>query len=213
VIESAATVSLGTVPANTSSSSRRPFSSPLKPFAEESEVPASASSLSSFEFVSATEGSSLPRDVLDPIGWRRLADKWRLLLEIARDEVFEDGVQGPFARGLRRFLSISGIDAVAFLQQFAFGEGANVAIVAEILRYLGMEENPLTRDVRLQFLVRCLTHHSAAVRDASGIGLAYLRDKRALPDLRNAAQRERYPELRDDLLLVIKQLELQLSCR
>jgi hypothetical protein len=38
------------------------------------------------------------------------------------------------------------------------------------------------------------------------MGLAYLNDKRAIPDLLEAIGRERYPELRDDLQLVAKQL-------
>ena len=177
-----------------------------KLFGGEVTAPAESSSLSHDRAVTA-DASSLPREILDPLGWQRLADDWQRALEAAKDEVFEDGVQGPFARELRRFLLVHASNAIEFLQNYSFAEGARFAIVAEILRYVGMDDDLSTREARLQLLIRHLGHSSPTVRDASGIGLAHMNDRRALSHLRNAVRRERYPELRDDLALVVKQLE------
>jgi hypothetical protein len=154
-----------------------------------------------------SQTSTLPREILNPANWKKASAEMKRLLALAHDESFEDGVRGPFARELERFLSVHVFEAIDLLQRYAFSEGANAAVVGEIIRYVGMSNDPLTKDERLQFLTRCLAHRSPIVRDASGIGIAHLNDRRALRDILEAIKREQYTELRDDLRLVANQLE------
>jgi HEAT repeat protein len=48
---------------------------------------------------------------------------------------------------------------------------------------------------------------SARVRDGAALGLAFLDDPHAIPYLKRAIENEKYSELREDMQMVLAQLE------
>ncbi len=158
-------------------------------------------------FVGLSEASSLPSEVCHPLIWKMAVERLQVLIRDCHDEPFEDGIKGPFWKGLESFLSGFGVFAVEAVQQYCFAEGSNTALVGELVRCLGLTDDPATHTARLRLLTRCLYHRAPSVRDATAIGLAYLNDKRAIDDLRRAVAREPYEELRNDLRQVVAQLE------
>ena len=74
-------------------------------------------------------------------------------------------------------------------------------------------DDPRTHEVRLEVLGKCLAHPSHYVRDGAGLGIASTDDPRGIFALRRAIEREHCPELREDLELVLAQLEETRDCR
>ena len=62
--------------------------------------------------------------------------------------------------------------------------------------------------MRRQLLEGYLTHDSAVVRDGALIGISYLETPDVLPSLRTAYEREPCDELKQDILDVIEELEV-----
>lgn len=133
------------------------------------------------------------------------------LFEAAREETFEDGVESQFSRGLELQIRRYGESALESLTYFIIGEKINSEIAAEILRWLGRIKHSSTRASRLWLLKRSLFCASASVRDGALLGLASLDDPATIPHLKQAIDRERIAELREDMQQVLVQLEENLN--
>jgi hypothetical protein len=95
-----------------------------------------------------------------------------------------------FADEFRNFILKYRALGVRVFERFCLREGASIAVIAEGLRELGRMTDPNTHEARMQFLRKCLTHPSPIVRDAAGLGLSLLGDKRAIPFLARAIKAE-----------------------
>jgi hypothetical protein len=136
-----------------------------------------------------------------------IEDKIRELLKAAKEEIFEDGMESNFTRGLSTLVEQYGADAITTLIRLIEIENRNVEITAETLRWAGRLDHPLSYEARLSLLERSLENDSARVRDAASVALATLDDEHALPALRAAIVREQYAELREDMQQILSQLE------
>jgi len=130
-----------------------------------------------------------------------------IISRLAREELFEDGVESDFSRELVSVIENHGNAAVKALSELILGEEVDAEVASETLRWLGQIEHPETYDFRLWSLEQSLYCSSARVRDGAALGLAFLDDPRAILFLRDAIQRELYPELREDMEQILEQLE------
>jgi len=136
-----------------------------------------------------------------------IEDKIRALFEAAKEEIFEDGMESNFTRGLSTLVEQHGAEAIVALIRLIEIENRNVEIAAETLRWVGRLDHPSSYEPRLSLLERSLRDDSARVRDAASVALASMDDKHALPALRAAIAREKYAELREDMEQILSQLE------
>jgi hypothetical protein len=141
-----------------------------------------------------------------------LAESFRCLLMLAKDEIFEDGIENEFSKGFMALIKKYGNDALAELAYFIVYEKVSAEVAAEALRWLGLMDHLLSYHWRLWLLERSLNSRSARIRDGAVLGLSFLDDPDAIPYLRQAADREPVKELRSDMEQVLVQLESGLRC-
>lgn len=123
------------------------------------------------------------------------------------DEVFIDGMESDFSRRLTVTLESYGKPAVGALERLIELDSSNVELVGEILRQVGEIEDLNTHQERLTLLTRNLDAPDPRIRDAAALGLASLDDPKAIDDLLEAWDRERYPQLKGNLRMVLDQLQ------
>lgn len=128
-------------------------------------------------------------------------------------EEFEHGMESAFSRGLERRMGESGLVAVEVFAHLITRELVSTTLAAEALKTLGSFDDPETYNYRRWLLERSLRCSQAVVRDAAGLGLASLDDPHAVPFLQSAVECEDNPDLREDLLQVLSQLEDTAACR
>ena len=136
-----------------------------------------------------------------------IEDKIKALFEAAKEEIFEDGMESDFSKGLLRLVEQYGAEAIVALTRLIESENTNAEIAAETLRWVGRLDHPSSYETRLSLLERSLGDDSARVRDAASVALASMDDEHALPALRAAIAREKYAELREDMQQILAQLE------
>jgi hypothetical protein len=141
-----------------------------------------------------------------------LTESVKCLLMAAADEIFEDGMESEFSKGLIGLIKKHGNDAIAELAYFVVYEKASAEATAEALRWLGLMDHLPSYHWRLWLLERSLGSRSGRIRDGAVLGLAFLDDPAAIPYLRQAVDREPVKELRADMEQVLAQLESGLRC-
>lgn len=137
----------------------------------------------------------------------KIDTKVRHAFAAAVDEIFEDGMCSEFSTRLEALVIDYGDACIEAVAKLLIYEEARPEIASEALRCLGRIDHPSSYSQRLWLLEKCLLSPSGAVRDAAALGLASLDDPRALPYVRQAADRERIPLLRTFLQQVVDQLE------
>lgn len=131
----------------------------------------------------------------------------RSIISIGYNTAFEDGIDNDFYNSLDEAIRRYGINVLDTLQeQIAFSH-MNPEVSAAILQYLGEMKHIQSYRLRLQVLIYELQHRSATVRDGAALGLASLDDPLAIPALKAAIRREKIADLREDMQLVLEQLE------
>ena len=125
----------------------------------------------------------------------------------AKEEIFEDGMESDFSRSLSELILSFGHSAMEAIIPVALSEYINKEVASEAFRVLGRLNHKITYRDRLWLLERGLYSASARVRDGAVLGLAFLDDPIAIAPLKSAIERERIPELRQDMEQVLAQLE------
>lgn len=128
------------------------------------------------------------------------------LIVAAKDEVFEDGVESAFIKGLRSFLDAYSTIAVSAIEDAKETGKIPESIAAEMSRFFGDVDHAATRTQRFQLLSRWLSDQSVIVRDGAAIGLGYFGGHAALDRLRAAYEDELVAVIRDDLRDLIEAL-------
>ncbi|HEX6715571.1 MAG TPA: HEAT repeat domain-containing protein [Pyrinomonadaceae bacterium] len=129
------------------------------------------------------------------------------LSELAKDEIFEDGVESNFVKGLGHIVKGAGAQSLATLFGLIECENRNDEIIAETLLWLGRLNDPSTHQERLHFLEKSLEHRSSRVRDAAATALSSMDDPKSAFALQQAIERELNPDLREDMRQVLAELE------
>jgi hypothetical protein len=127
------------------------------------------------------------------------------LLDIANNELVEDGMHNAINTRLA-LLILKDYRHVIPAVASAIETTATPIVSAEVLKELGRFRNQAAHGLCLWTLEHFLGAASPITRDGAALGLARLGDSAAIPNLTGAAQRERDPQLRKDLELVIEEL-------
>ncbi len=136
-----------------------------------------------------------------------LVDHFNKLAHDTTGEVFVDGMESAFSYGITLAVETHGDIAVRAMERLMSSNGVNVEVAGEILRQMGSMEDPRTHRGRLAVLTSSLKSPDPRLRDAASIGLAALDDPAAIEDLRDAVDREAFPQLRRNLTLALDQLQ------
>lgn len=125
----------------------------------------------------------------------------------AKEEIFEDGMESQFSRNLSQFIVSFGHPAMEAIINLLLSNSVNTEVASEALRVIGRLNHKITYRDRLWLLERGLYNSSARVRDGAILGLAFMNDSIAIAPLKSAIDRERIPELQQDMKQVLAQLE------
>lgn len=132
--------------------------------------------------------------------------KIEMLFRQAREESFEDGMESKFSRSLKLYILTYGNHVMNVITRLIINERVNAEVASEALRWIGLIHHPDTYTKRLWLLQKALFCSSPRVRDGAALGIAYLDDPAARPRLSSAIEREQIPELKEDMIQVLKRL-------
>jgi hypothetical protein len=111
-----------------------------------------------------------------------------------------------FSVGLRVLFREHPTDFARVLEQRLKLRDISPRVLVELAYTLGQIRDNATTEWRLATLVDFMNSPAPSVKDAGAVGLAYLDDKRAVPYLREAIEREPTASFREDLRAVMEQL-------
>ncbi len=135
------------------------------------------------------------------------------IFSLAVGEFFQDGMDTPFSQALAAFIETSGLPAVSSLRYLMLSGCIPDEHAAEALRCIGNSDDSPTHCARRELLQLSLAHDSPVVRDAAGLGLAFMDDPRALPFLSGAIRQEKVETIRSGLIQVRTQLTMTAAQR
>ena len=145
--------------------------------------------------------------VYDGIPSQVVEEQLEKLLSIAHEEQFEVGIESQLSGDLQRLCAYDPASVLQSLRAKLIYSDANSEVLAEILRWASRQDAVTIRDLVVDLLLTGLYHAASLVRDAAALGLAYLDEDAAIAPLRYALEREKVPELREDLEDLIRSLE------
>ncbi len=126
---------------------------------------------------------------------------------LARQIVFEDGMENEFLSRLTNIIENYGASAVQEIERLIMQNAVSPEIAAVALRYLGGMDHRTSYRKRLALLITALGHASPQVRDGAALGIAALDDPLAIPSLEDAIKNEPIADLCQDMQLVLAQLK------
>jgi hypothetical protein len=136
-------------------------------------------------------------------------DLYEVLLytfRLAREEIFQDGMESRFSRELEDYLSADGPGTLRVIERLVTEGKIGGEELGEACRWLGHDETRETHEQRRGLLESLLVHPNHYVKDGAMLGLSFLDDPAAIPALQAAAKSEVYDELRQDMQDVIDDL-------
>ncbi len=147
----------------------------------------------------AVEGASVRESL------RKTIDR---LFVIAESEHFEDGMESNLTIGLATALRQYPRQIFGILKAELSVRRLSQRILIEVLHFLGRFRGRGIADEQFSVVAAYLYHASPVIRDAATVGLAYLRDKRAIPVLEKVIASEKIGSLREDMEAVLAELTM-----
>ena len=129
------------------------------------------------------------------------------LFSDAREEQFEVGVDSQFSKGLQQLYKYNSVAVMRSLKTRLNNGNADSELSAEVLRWASRLESDEIRNSVVDLLSIGLQSASSLVRDTAALSLASLEEASAISQLQRALEREKVPELREDLQDLIESLE------
>lgn len=129
------------------------------------------------------------------------------LISLGCNIIFEDGMLNEFSICLERLVLQYGSVLLDHLNQRLESNQIDEGVAYEMLRSLGEMEHIPSYGNRLYMLIDALKSTTAKVRDGAALGLALMDEPLAIPELKKAIHQEKISDLRDDMKLVLDQLE------
>lgn len=121
------------------------------------------------------------------------------LFVAAIEEQFEGGVESEFVRNLSDLLASSPLKLLRLLRIRLDETRLPAEVLAEVMQWLGEQEQEPIRERVVSLLMFGLDHTSSLVRDAGALALGQLEGSNALVHLERAITKETVPELREDM--------------
>jgi hypothetical protein len=152
----------------------------------------------------------LNSNVSQPLLWqsqRSLTEELKDILSLAASEDIEDGTRSMFIDALGDLINRRGAAIFPALTALSPAGETSPEVIAEILRWLPELCSNRYRHDLLWILKHHLFNKSNWIRYGAALGLASLKDNRAISYLRDAIRRERISDLRQDLEQIVSYLE------
>ena len=128
------------------------------------------------------------------------------LVRDSDDEVFEDGMESKFSRGLVSKVLEHGMPTLVVIEQVILAQSTNAEVLGETLVQISAIDDPKTHDRRLTILIEALESEDVRIRDAASLGLESMQAASAIPAIETAMAREPSAQMRDNLATLISQL-------
>ncbi len=125
----------------------------------------------------------------------------------ALSEDLQDGVETEFSESLNDLVKMHGESAIDAIGRTIASARFSALVCAEALKYLGEIDDDVARSSRLELLAQSLQNSSPAIRDGASVGIALLDDPIAIEPLKSAIEAESCLALKEDMSLVLQQLE------
>ena len=136
------------------------------------------------------------------------------LFSNAETVAIEPGMVNELSIGLELLIEEFGRIALNHIENLILAEKTSVSVAMEALKYIGSTESKNWYSGRRDMLENCLRKSRFAwIRDGAGLGLSFLDDPRSIPALEAAIDSEFNSDLKEDLVLVLEQLQETLSER
>lgn len=129
------------------------------------------------------------------------------LFMMSGDEEFESGMISDFSRDLCLIIDNHGKAAMEIITYLFLYKEVNPEVLCEALRWLGRIDQLDSHSYRLWLLEKSLESTSIFVRDGAILGIASLDDPCAIPAVHKAIEKENCEELRENMQVVLQQLE------
>ena len=130
------------------------------------------------------------------------------LFSMAENIEFEVGMINDFSEALERAIEVIGVPILVEIRRIILNEETSLTVAAETMCYIGNIESPTYRAERRELLETCLSASRFIwVKEGAAVGLSYIDDPQSIPVLKQAIQKERHQELKEDLNQILKQLE------
>lgn len=136
-----------------------------------------------------------------------MEDQINDLFNAAKEEIFEDGMESQFSRGLIEAIERYEEAALNIITDLIINESVNSEVASEALRWIGGIKHEATHETRLNLLEQSLNCSSIKVRDGAVLGLSFLDDPRAIDSIKEAMERENSKLLLRNMKQVLVQLE------
>ena len=124
-----------------------------------------------------------------------------------KDEIFESGFESKLSSSLEILVKKYGKLAINGLMELIKSERISIESKAETLKFMGEISHHESHNERRDYLIRELSNKLPIIRDSAGVGLSFLDDPLAIPKIEEAISLEDNPMVKDDLQLVLNQLE------
>ncbi|MEW5988494.1 MAG: HEAT repeat domain-containing protein [Chloroflexota bacterium] len=135
-----------------------------------------------------------------------LEDQLKAVFALASYEEIEDGTLSEFEITLIRLIERYGEAVLNMMADQISYNKANPELMCKALQIIGRIRHPQTHNYRFWLLQHGLQSPSIWIRDGAALGLSSLNDGRAIPFLRNAIEKEPFPELRNYMERVVTRL-------
>lgn len=129
------------------------------------------------------------------------------IFSVADDVLFENGFESDFSQALARAICVYGDSAIAEVDHLIRKKCVRQDVAEEALRVIGRISHESSRPYRKWLLERELVEGNAATRDAASLGIADMDDPSSIPALERAIALEPSDILREDLRMVLRQLQ------
>ncbi len=136
-----------------------------------------------------------------------LEQKIDSLFRIANHEQFEPGMISSFSKSLQSLSGSNPNAVLKILKQKLDSQTEDSTALAEMLSWASYQDSTEVRTEVVELLESGLSHQSSLVRDEAASGLSWLQGIESIDRIRSAAEEETVPELRDDMLELIRILE------
>jgi len=157
-----------------------------------------------YERLDTKTASALKRD--KRTDFLNIDQKLEALFQACANEDFEDGMESEFISELISSVRIHGTKVVEAISRIILEQTVKPLVAFETLRWLGRVSHPESYRPRLFLLETCLDSSSRLMRDGAALGLASMKDTRAIPYLREAVAREKIQDLQKDMEAVLFRL-------
>ena len=165
-------------------------------------------SLDIFYFKARHLPSFWVREVLGKLQSNRISAEISRLFSLAENIEFEVGMENEFSISLERTIEVCGIPALLEIKKTILNEETSLTVAAETMRYIGNIESNTYRVERRELLETCLLNSRFVwVKDGAAVGLSYIDDPASIGVLKIAIEKEEYEDLKQDMILVLEQLE------